>query len=463
MKASTGLYLASAVGTGFFVQTAAADESAATDQRAEKAEIKQESLLTDDTLSVRLRYYDWNNASGNKVDAGAIAAEYNSGYYKGIIGHDIAGSFSSDVFSGTSDDNNGGNLGPGGNNIGKLTKLYIKAKYDELGLKGGLGITQRSYNTFSDSGSRIQESATKGVDLSWSNDRTTAYGSYITSSSPRNSQDYSHLTAAGKDVELSIIGGSYTINGFTLEAEYSETTDTLARGFAKVAYSTAINDDLTVGGDVRLNTLHPKSNYDDYVQEQSGVSQKDVDDAQKEFDEGKDVVVPVKTTADMVNTDTSKLVNVNINATYKMVSVNLGYTKTTGNDFNMYSFDNDHGTVSASTYNWDNFGYEGEEAVMLGVDIDASLLASGLYFGGAYTQSVADADAYEDFNQKDFTYWAGYDFGELNKALEGLTVTYTGAVYRFRGTSADDYIDATATNYDDNPNRIRLEYVRAIF
>ncbi len=442
VKHSKRVCLVGAVGVSVFVQSAVA-QSPSVEMESDQAEVQQESLLIDDSLIVRLRYQDWNSGSGgSKVDAQAIDAKYESGYYKGFIGFDVGAAYAADLFGGTINGQESGNLPKGQNYFGSMTAAYIKAKYDPFGLKGGYGLKSRSYNTVSDQGSRIIGSSTQGADVSWTRDSVNIYAGQITASSQRDSSSVDDLTTRdGKQIDnINIIGASYTVDDFTFEGEYSVSKDTVARSFAKVAYSKALNDDLAVGGDVRYNVLDPKSRYDSLV---TG----DVSQYAK------------------VNTDTSEHINLNVNTTYKKVTANLAYTTVSGNDFNYYSFANDYGQLNSSTYNWDAFGYEGEQSVGLSIDIDATFITPGLYFGGVYTKNISDADAYNNFNQKDFTYWAGYDFGKLDDALEGLTVAYVGASYKTRGTpkDSDNYINATQTLYDESPNRIRVEYVKAIF
>ena len=397
------------------------------------------SFIDDSSLSVTYKNYFWESdeaGSNAREDwVHALVADYKSGYYADIIGFDIQAGFANDINSKTTDDGYSWgttNLPTGdrgnANDIAGFQQAYLKAKFgdDDLGLYGTYGVKKRGLETYGDSGSRILNSSSYGVDLAANVYGVDLYATRITGASARNASTFKHdlENENGEKIDdIKIFGAGYEISGLSLVAEQAKSKDYLKKSFAKVAYSFDVADNMSVDLDARY---------------------------------GK-----VKEDGRLYGDDGYKSAYTNYNATLSFGNayVGLGYNKTKDGDYDNALYDGDHGTYNSTLDQWEGYNYEDEKAYIFSAGYDFSDQVPGLSVDVWYANGE-DAKDIDNFKQKELGAYVNYDF---SGKLEGLSLAWYHAAYRTSGDLVNGRTDDLGALYDADVNRFYLTYTYNVF
>ncbi|WP_211827296.1 OprD family outer membrane porin [Kistimonas asteriae] len=398
------------------------------------------SFVDDSSLSFTYKNYFWENDVSSSNDSEewvqALVADYQSGYFADVIGIDIQAGFANDINSKTQGDGYPSNpsnvpVGDNGNvnDIAGFQQAYLKAKFgdDDLSLYGTYGVKKRGLETYGDSGSRILNSSSYGVDLAANVYGVDLYATRLTGASARNASTFKHdlENENGEKIDdIKIFGAGYEISGLSLVAEQANSKDYLKKSFAKVGYSFDVADNMSVDLDARYGKVK--------------------EDGRLYGDDGYK----------------SSYTNYNATLSFGNAYVGLGYNKTKDGDYNNALYDGDHGTYNSSLDQWEGYNYEDEKAFLFSAGYDFSDHVPGLSVDVWYANGE-DAKDIDNFKQKELGAYVNYDF---SGKLEGLSLAWYHAAYRTSGTSTDpNRDDLLGALYDADINRVYLTYTYEVF
>ncbi len=413
---------------------------------ATAAQASVDQFVDDSSLTLTYKVYNWNTetkqADGSykeKQDefVHALIADFKSGYYADMIGFDIQTGFAQDI--NTNDKYSTTNLPQDSNghvdDIAGVQQAYLKAKFggEDLNFHGTYGQKKRGLQTYNDSGSRILNASSFGVDGSVNFYDVNVYATRIDAFSARNHSEFNDDLTNGdgqKIDNITIFGAGYEKNGLGGVIEQAKSKDYLKKSFAKVYYSLPISEGISVDMDARFGKVEKDG--DLYTTDF-------VDPATNDFE--------------------SQYHNLNATLNYGNAYVGLGYNKTKDGDYDNTMFSDDNGTFNSSLDLEMGYNYEDETAYVLRAGYDFADYIPGLAVDVWYAKGK-DAKNFDNFSQKEFGTNVSYSFSGM---LDGLSVSYFHTTYRTSGDALTANADALGGMYNDNINKVYLTYTYEVF
>ncbi|WP_281645749.1 OprD family outer membrane porin [Parendozoicomonas sp. Alg238-R29] len=409
-----------------------------------------EAVTFDPSLKLTYKNYFWkqkDDASSPKYYRDewvqALVADFDTGYVNDMVGVVVTAGFANNLK--TKDDTSITNLGK--NSDGEATDIsgfqqaYLKAKYDfgELALKGTVGVKKRGYELYGNSGSRILNASSNGVDVSAAYKDLTVYASQITGASSREDSSFSNdltvntkrdentnaLISQDKVDHIRILGANYTIAGIDFTAERLESKDYLAKNFVKAAYTFDLGNGMTLDTDVRYGEA-----------EDNGDLYNGTDDKYE-----------------------SSYYNANATLNFDNAYVGFGYNKVSDGDFETDDSEQGNaGTFNTTLSQWSDYNKEGERAYVVTAGYNfADLGLSGLNIDMVYAEGK-DAKNYDNFGRQEFSSYVSYKF---DGQLEGLSVAWLHVTSNADGVNKTDSDDNLKNR--DRSNRLYLKYSVSVF
>ena len=424
------------------------------------ASVQAEVTTIDPSLKLTYKNYYWKQedtgASPYDRDSWVhgIVADFDTGYINDAIGVvTTIGAADKLAINGTSITNLAVSSDPSkkgedaANGIAGFQQAYLKGKFNAGGaeLKGSLGVKQRGYELYGNSGSRILGASSNGVDLAVKYNDLNLYGSQITGASNRNDSAFINDLTNGSSVNaqkidhVRIIGANYTIAGVDLTAEHLVVQETLKKNFFKAAYTFDLDGDLSLSTDVRY-----------------GTAKKAGDLLGSDNDNG---TANDKTDDFFEVTDSYKSSYYNLNAKLNVSNayVGVGYNEVKDGDWNDFvGSDGNAGSFNSSASLWADFSLEGEKAYILSTGYNfADHGLPGLNADFYYATSK-DAKNYSDFDRQEFSSYISYEFsGEL----KGLSLAWLHVTANYDGYEGGE----NTLKARDRSDRLYLKYSVSVF
>ncbi len=391
-------------------------------------------FIEDSSLKIKFRNVYFNemgrsdeNTKDRREWVQAIIADFKSGYFADVIGFDLSAGGAMGLANDMDGEKNNcknSNLPLDGgdktkcdlNDIGGIHQAYAKFMFglDNVEFSGNYGKKKRKFKTYSDSGSRALPAATFGGEGVLSIHDVDLYAAQITGFSPRNQSYFKDdLTNGSEKIDnLRIYGLKGKLAGVKFQMEQGASKDYLEQRYAQVGYDVDLNDDMTLGLDVRYGN-----------QEDDG----DLYGSQHE----------------------SKFVNLNAALEMGATTLYAGYNKVTDGDWDTAYFDEDHGKWSSSVSLHEDFADEDEKTWLVGVSYDfAAMGVEGLEIDTYYARGEIDQSGVDESRWERGTILT-YKFGGDLKGLDLAWENYTN-----RGHGGD-------SNTDDN--RFYVNYSLSVF